>query len=65
MPTIIQIDVQTGEITEREMTAEEITALPVAADPAPEPAPEISPVEKLQAFLQANPDVATLIGVSQ
>ena len=45
---------------ERSMTAEEIAALPVA-----DPAPEISPVEKLQAFLQANPDVATLIGVSQ
>lgn len=30
-----------------------------------QPPPEMSPVEKLQAFLQANPDVATLIGVSQ
>lgn len=59
MPTIIQVNVQTGERTEREMTAEEIAALPppqqvVITTP-------IDPVEKLKQFLTANPDVAALI----
>lgn len=35
MPTIISINVQTGEIAEREMTQEEIAALPVI-EPEPE-----------------------------
>lgn len=59
MPTIIEVNVQTGEQIEREMTAEEIAALPA---PAPEvQAPAIDPVDKLKAFLAANPDVAALI----
>lgn len=34
---------------------------PEPADPLPEPAPVLDPVEKLKAFLAANPDVAALI----
>ena len=31
------------------------------ADPLPEPAPELDPVEKLRQFLSANPDVAAIL----
>ena len=34
---------------------------PEPADPLPEPAPALDPVEKLKAFLAANPDVAAII----
>ena len=59
MPTIIEVNVQTGEVVEREMTAAEIAALP---EPQSEPvvAP-IDPVEKLKQFLAANPDVAAVL----
>jgi len=35
---------------------------PEPADPLPEPAPIVDPVEKLQAFLASNPDVKALLG---
>ena len=59
MPTIIEVNVETGERTEREMTPEEVAALPI-----PEPVvaqPVIDPVAKLRAFLAANPDVAEIL----
>ena len=31
------------------------------ADPQPEPAPVVDPVDKLKAFLAANPDVAAIL----
>jgi len=34
---------------------------PEPADPLPEPAPELDPVEKLRQFLSANPDVAAIL----
>ena len=34
---------------------------PEPADPIPEPPPALDPVDKLKAFLAANPDVAALI----
>ena len=34
---------------------------PDPADPLPEPAPALDPVEKLKQFLAANPDVAAII----
>jgi len=34
---------------------------PEPADPLPEPAPVTDPVEKLRAFLAANPDVQAII----
>lgn len=34
---------------------------PEPADPLPEPSPVLDPVEKLKAFLAANPDVAAII----
>ena len=34
---------------------------PEPADPIPEPPPTLDPVEKLKAFLAANPDVAAII----
>lgn len=59
MPIIIEVNVQTGERTEREMTPEEVAALP-EPDPQVEQ-PALDPVEKLRAFLGANPDVSDLI----
>jgi hypothetical protein len=35
--------------------------IPLPADPAPEPAPQTDPLEKLRAFLAANPDVAAVL----
>lgn len=57
MKTIIEMNVQTGEKTEREMTQEDIDAIP----PAPPAEPPIDPVVKLKAFLASNPDVAALL----
>jgi len=34
---------------------------PQPADPQPEPAPVVDPVDKLKAFLAANPDVAAIL----
>lgn len=59
MPTIIEVNVQTGERIEREMTAEEIAALPPTEPQVEQPA--LDPVEKLKSFLAANPDVAALL----
>ena len=59
MPTIIEINVQTGERTEREMTPEEVTSLPAPQPQVEQPA--LDPVEKLRTFLTANPDVAALL----
>lgn len=58
MLKIIQINVTTGERTEREMTAEEIAQIPV--QPVIEAQP-VDPVEKLKAFLFENPDVVALV----
>lgn len=46
------------EMEEREATQEEFEALLLAANPAP---PALDPVDKLKAFLAANPDVAELL----
>lgn len=35
---------------------------PEPADPLPEPPPALDTVEKLKAFLAANPDVAAILG---
>jgi len=35
---------------------------PEPADPLPEPAPIVDPLDKLQAFLASNPDVKALLG---
>lgn len=59
MPTIIEVDVLTGQQVEREMTAEEMAALPVYVEP--EPVDPVDPVAKLKEFLAANPDVANLV----
>lgn len=60
MPTIIEVNLQTGESFEREMTVEEISAIPPYSPPPPQPV--IDPVEKLRQFIAANPDVALLVG---
>lgn len=45
-----------------QITDEEAEAIRVAnMPPPPEPQPEVSPVDKLKAFLAANPDVAALM----
>jgi hypothetical protein len=59
MPTIIEVNVQTGEQTERNMTAQEIAALPT--QPPEEPTPQMDPVAKLKKFLDDNPDVSALL----
>ena len=59
MPTIIEVNVTTGEQFERNMTAQEIAAYPVQTPE--EPAPQIDPVSKLKEFLALNPDVAALL----
>ena len=43
------------------ITDQEAEAIRIANTPAPTPEPEVSPVEKLKAFLAANPDVAALM----
>ena len=35
--------------------------IPQPADPQPEPAPVVDPVEKLRQFLSANPDVTAIL----
>ena len=35
--------------------------IPQPADPQPEPVPVVDPVDKLKAFLAANPDVAAIL----
>jgi hypothetical protein len=60
MPTIIEVNVQTGVQIEREMTPEEIAAIPAPEPLAAEPL-QMDPVDKLRDFLAANPDVAALI----
>jgi len=44
-----------------EITDEEAAAISAANNPAPAPQTEVSPVDKLKAFLAANPDVAALM----
>lgn len=44
-----------------QITDEEAEAIRVANIPAPEPQPEVNPMDKLKAFLAANPDVAALM----
>lgn len=65
--------VQPAEVPEGKRVVE-VAAAPIDIDgkpheavtlediPEPEPEPEASPIEKLTAFLAANPDVAALIG---
>lgn len=43
------------------ITDEEAEAIRIANTPAPEPVQEVNPVDKLKAFLAANPDVAALM----
>lgn len=47
------------EITKEE--AEVLTYVPPPPPPEPEPVAELDPVEKLRAFLAANPDVAAIL----
>jgi hypothetical protein len=61
MPTIIEVNLQTGEQVEREMTAEEIAALPKLEEVEAEAPAPVDPVQKLRTFLAANPDVAALL----
>ena len=44
-----------------QITDEEAEAIRIANTPAPEPVQEVNPVDKLKAFLAANPDVAALM----
>lgn len=44
-----------------QITDEEAEAIRVVNLPASEPAPAVEPVDKLKAFLTANPDVAALL----
>jgi hypothetical protein len=44
-----------------QITDQEAETIRVANTPAATPEPEISPVDKLKAFLAANPDVAALV----
>ena len=44
-----------------QISDEEAESIRVANTPAPEPVVEINPVDKLKAFLAANPDVAALM----
>jgi hypothetical protein len=44
-----------------QITDEEAEAIVIANTPAPEQQAEVSPVDKLKAFLAANPDVAALM----
>lgn len=60
MPTRIEVNVITGEITEHELTAEEIAALPIP-ELVTKPDPIVDPVDKLKQFLASNPDVASLL----
>ncbi len=60
MQKVIEINVQTGKRTEREMTAEEIALLPTEE---PVVFIESDPVKKLKSFIAANPDVAALLQI--
>jgi len=44
-----------------QITDEEAVAISAANNPAPAPQTEVNPVDKLKAFLAANPDVAALM----
>lgn len=44
-----------------QITDEEAEAIRIANTPAPESVQEVNPVDKLKAFLAANPDVAALM----
>lgn len=44
-----------------EITDEEAEAIRIANTPKPIPKPVVDPVEKLKAFLAANPDVAAIL----
>lgn len=55
----IVINCMTGEQTIVPLTEEEIAEIQ-AREPEPEPAP-VDPVEKLRAFLAANPDVQAIL----
>lgn len=59
MRTVIEVNVQTGETIEREMTAEEIAVLPLP-QVKQEQTTIVDPIEKLKQFLEANPDVIGL-----
>lgn len=60
MPTIIEVNVQTGETIEREMTPQEIADLP-APEPVVEAPVVVDPTEKLKTFLAANPDLVAFL----
>lgn len=60
MPTIIEVNVQTNERTEREMTPDEVAAY-ASMEAETVPPTVVDPVDKLKSFLAANPDVAALL----
>lgn len=55
------IDVQTGQETTRDYTAEELEATQAMAQAAAMSQTDIDPVTKLRQFLAANPDVAAIL----
>jgi len=60
--SVREINLQTGEETVRPYTSEELAAIAASPPPPPPPPPApADPVDKLKAFLTANPDVAALL----
>lgn len=59
----IVVDVQSGEITEVELTAEEIAE--IESRPQPEPAPEPTPEEKLAASGLTVGELKQLLGLTE
>ena len=55
----IEINVQTGEQVVVPLSAEEVAE--IQSRPVQAPPPPVDPVEKLRAFLGANPDIAALL----
>lgn len=59
--TVREINITTGEATERECTQEELDAIQAAQAEIPPEQPAVDPLDKLKSFLAANPDVAALL----
>jgi len=57
----IEVNCQTGETKEIQLTAEEIAEIESRAPDVQVESPQIDPVDKLKMFLSSNPDVAELL----